>query len=131
MTTPSPDVPTATVPLGASEIASYITAGASLLVSIVGKDWGIGGNAQALGLLASALIVMVSSISRAIKHHSAVHANAAVYAAQMGVLASTVNLVTDPKSVAQMLTAATSVVNQVTTAVNVDVPPPTAAVGGI
>jgi hypothetical protein len=61
MTTPTnPDAPQASVPLGASEIASYVTAAASLVVSIVGKDWGIGGNAQAIGLLASALIVMVS-----------------------------------------------------------------------
>jgi hypothetical protein len=123
MTTPTnPDAPQASVPLGASEIASYVTAAASLVVSIVGKDWGIGGNAQAIGLLASALIVMVSSISRAIKHHGAAHANAAVYAAQMGVLVHTVSSVKDPTSVAQDLAAATAAVQQVTSSVNADVP---------
>lgn len=86
------DAPVAAVSFGPSEIAGYLIAFSTLITSIVGKDWGIGANAQALGLLASGLVALGISISRAVKHQGAMHANAAVYVAQLvaaGTVAST------------------------------------------
>jgi hypothetical protein len=122
MTSPNTDAPQASVPLGASEIASYVGAAASLAMSLEGKDWGIGANAQAIGLLGAALLVAISSISRAIKHHGAMHANAASYAAQMTAIVHTAYRAGDGKDVAKDLATATTVVQQATADVQADVP---------
>lgn len=82
-TTANSDAPVATVPWGKSEYASYLIALGTLLNGYLGKDYGLSKNAQVLSLLVGGLIVFGQNISRAIKHHAAIHANAAVYLAQL------------------------------------------------
>jgi antirestriction protein ArdC len=89
--TANTDAPQATVPWGKSEYASYLIALAALLNGYLGKDWGIAKNAQALSLLIGALIVVGQNVSRAIKHHAAIHANAAVYLAQLKAVSDTIS----------------------------------------
>ena len=127
MTTPSAtagnsDAPEAKVALGPSDIASYLTALAGLLAAYGGKDFGIGQNAQALGLLLAGVVVFGSTIARAIKHHGAMHANAAVYAAQLAHVASVVNGQGGPTN----LSALTQGVSALNTAVAADTAAPSA-----
>lgn len=84
------DTPYATVPFGPSEIVSYLTALAALLNGYLGKDYGLSKNAQAISLLIAGLVVFGSTVSRAIKHHTAMQTNAQVYAAQLAHVANVV-----------------------------------------
>lgn len=88
--TTNTDAPIATVPFGPSEIVAYITALASLVNGMFGHDYGLSANAQALSVLIAGLVVLGSTISRAVKHHAAIAANAAVYTAQLAHVASVV-----------------------------------------
>lgn len=84
------DAPLADVPFGPSEIVSYLTALAALLNGYLGHDYGLSANAQALSLLIGGLVILGTTIARAIKHHSAMKANALTYAAQLQHVASVV-----------------------------------------
>lgn len=102
MSTPNPptttDAPYAEVGIGPSEITSFIVIVGGLLESYFGNDWGVAKNAQALGILVAGLATLGMTVSRAIKHHGAAHANAATYAAQLSTVLSAVK--TDGVSVA-------------------------------
>lgn len=78
----NPDAPLATVTLGASEIASYLVALAGLLNGYLGRDYGLGQNAQMISVLIAGLVILGTTLARAIKHHAAMHANAIAYAAR-------------------------------------------------
>jgi hypothetical protein len=102
--TANTDAPTATVPWGKSEYMSYLIALGSLFNGYLGHDYGLSKNAQALSLLIGALIVVGQNISRAIKHHAAIHANAAVYIAQLQHVTNAVTAAggyTDPAAIAK------------------------------
>jgi len=88
--TPNTDAPIATVPLGPSEIVAYVMALASVVNGVFGHDYGLSANAQALSLLVSGLVVLGSTIARALKHREAIRANAAVYTAQLEHVAAVV-----------------------------------------
>lgn len=79
------DVPLATVnTAGLSEILGVLALIASLCTALLGHDFGITKNAQAIAQAAVIIIPVALSFSRAIKHHGIAHANAIVLAAQLG-----------------------------------------------
>lgn len=117
MTTPAPtgnsDAPVATVPWGLSELGAYLLALAGLLNGYLGHDYGLSRNAQAISLLVGAIAIFVSNVSRAIKHHAAIHANAAVYMAQLKAVTDALSLQggSAPPTIAQV-TAGVSALNK-------------------
>jgi hypothetical protein len=84
MTTPNtgaPDVPLATVPYGKSELLMILMAVASMANAVLGKDYGLTKNAQAISAAGAVLIPIALQLIRALRHKSAIHANAAVITA--------------------------------------------------
>jgi phosphotransferase system glucose/maltose/N-acetylglucosamine-specific IIC component len=76
------DAPLATVPLlGLSEVVLLVTLIGSALTALFGHDWGITANSQTIAAKAVVLLPIGLAIARAIKHHGASTANAAVAAA--------------------------------------------------
>lgn len=123
--TANSDAPTATVPWGLSELGAYLVAAAGLLNGYFGRDYGLSKNAQAISLLVGAIAVFVSNVSRAIKHHAAIHANAEVYMAQLKAVTDALSLQggSRPPTIEQV-TAGVAALNQavVTDTVTADKP---------
>jgi hypothetical protein len=114
MTTPNlentsnSDAPIAKVNTGISEVTSGLVILAGILDSRFGQDWGLGRNAQSLGPLVVLVVTFGLTIARAIKHHGVVHANAAVYVAQ---LQAAVSAATTPGVSINSVTAAVASLN--------------------
>lgn len=103
------DAPTAVVKaIGPSEVTAILVVVAGLLDSYFGQDWGLGKNAQALGLLVAALAGVGMSIARAIKHHGAAHANAAVYVAQLNAAVQSASIGVKPAAITNAVTTINS-----------------------
>jgi hypothetical protein len=62
----------------------------AFLNGTLGNDYGLSKNAQSLSILVAGLVVLGTTIARAIKHHGAMKANAFVYAAQLQHVAAVV-----------------------------------------
>ncbi|MGZ4745617.1 MAG: hypothetical protein ACXVYY_00905 [Oryzihumus sp.] len=84
----APAAPAASVPIGPSEIASYVTILAGLLTTFFGSDFGLGQNAQTVGMVVSGLVVIGSSIARALKHRAALQAATQVHLAQVAAISA-------------------------------------------
>lgn len=79
-----PDAPLAQVrTIGPSEIVSAVGLVSSLLIAVLGHDFGIGAQAQAIATVGVVVIPPFLGLIRAHKHGSAMAANAAVTVAQL------------------------------------------------
>lgn len=57
------------VPLGPSEYATYVLTVANLSNAYLGKDYGLTANARSISIVMAGVLIVVSTLARAIKHH--------------------------------------------------------------